>query len=104
MMKLKVNRLTKNLCFQPKMSFLDYLPSPLPPKDPFGSITPSCFPKEPFLSLLPSLPPSLRLVLFLLYLFVCLLGKETACPLKTEFIVLGQISGPNTVNFSIPRQ
>lgn len=59
MMKLKVNRLTKNLCFQPKMSFLDYLPSPLPPKDPFGSITPSCFPKELFLSLLPSLPPSL---------------------------------------------
>ena len=75
MMKLKVNRLTKNLCFQPKMSFLDYLPSPLTPEDPFGSITPSCFPKEPFLPL-----PSVGSLFVTL---VCVFVRKRNCqPLK----------------------
>lgn len=75
MMKLKVNRLTKNLCFQPKMSFLDYVPSPLPPRDPFGFFTLSCFPKESSPSLLPSLP--LVTSLFT-YLGACMEKKQLA--------------------------
>lgn len=62
MMKLKVNRLTKNLCFQPKVEFLDYLPSPLSPEHPLGPFYSFLFSQGP-----PSLPhlSALCLVLFL---------------------------------------
>ena len=83
MMKLKVNTLTKNLCFQPKMSFLDDVPSSHPP--PRRSIWTFCsflFSQGILPLSLPSLPPVGSLST---YLCACL-EKTLPAPLRQDLL------------------